>query len=86
MADDLTVAPDSTAVRVALWRAMHVEADPGAPVLDDEIGLQLAGGVTGVELQLVTEFLEELGRPAPVVRGQEHRFDALGRHVAHLPP
>jgi methyltransferase (TIGR00027 family) len=35
-------APDSTAVRVALWRAMHVQVDAPPPVLEDEIGLQLA--------------------------------------------
>lgn len=34
-------APESTAVRVALWRAMHVEVDPPPHVLDDEIGLRL---------------------------------------------
>ena len=36
-----TVLPDSTAVRVALWRAMHVHVDPPPHVLEDEIGLQL---------------------------------------------
>ncbi len=35
------VAPESTAVRVALWRAMHVQVDPPPHVLEDEIGLQL---------------------------------------------
>jgi methyltransferase (TIGR00027 family) len=35
-------APDSTAVRVALWRALHVEIDPPPHVLEDEIGLKLA--------------------------------------------
>jgi methyltransferase (TIGR00027 family) len=35
------VAPDSTAARVALWRALHVEADPPPHVLKDEIGLEL---------------------------------------------
>lgn len=35
------LAPDSTAVRVALWRAMHVESDPPPHVLVDEIGLKL---------------------------------------------
>lgn len=35
-------APDSTAVRVALWRAMHVEIDPPPHVLEDQIGLRLA--------------------------------------------
>src|SRR5205807_1666564 len=40
-AEDLAVVPNSTAVRVALWRAMHVHVDPPPHVLDDEIGLQL---------------------------------------------
>ncbi|MBR8397998.1 class I SAM-dependent methyltransferase [Burkholderia cenocepacia] len=34
-------APDSTAARVALWRALHVELDAPPHVLTDEIGLQL---------------------------------------------
>ena len=42
MANDQTEAPDSTAVRVALWRAMHVQVDPPPHVLEDSIGLQLA--------------------------------------------
>ncbi|MGH3784145.1 MAG: class I SAM-dependent methyltransferase, partial [Pseudonocardiaceae bacterium] len=37
-----TAAPDSTAVRVALWRALHVQVDPPPHVLEDEIGLRLA--------------------------------------------
>jgi len=37
-----TAAADSTAVRVALWRAMHVQVDPPPHVLEDEIGLRLA--------------------------------------------
>lgn len=35
-------APDNTAVRVALWRALHVQFDPPPHVLQDEIGLHLA--------------------------------------------
>jgi methyltransferase (TIGR00027 family) len=42
MAHDQTAAPDSTAVRVALWRALHVLADPPPHVLEDEVGLKLA--------------------------------------------
>jgi len=34
--------PDSTAVRVALWRAMHVLLDPPPHVIEDELGLRLA--------------------------------------------
>ena len=33
--------PDSTAARVALWRALHVELDPPPHILEDTIGLQL---------------------------------------------
>lgn len=36
------MSPDSTAVRVALWRALHVEADPPPHVIEDEVGLRLA--------------------------------------------
>jgi methyltransferase (TIGR00027 family) len=38
----MTPEPDSTAVRTALWRAMHVAVDPPPHVLEDEIGLKLA--------------------------------------------
>lgn len=34
-------AADNTAVRVALWRALHVLADPPPHVLEDELGLAL---------------------------------------------
>ncbi|MGZ3745317.1 MAG: class I SAM-dependent methyltransferase [Pseudobdellovibrionaceae bacterium] len=33
--------PDHTAVRVALWRALHLQVDSLPPVFEDEIGLQL---------------------------------------------
>ena len=36
------MAPDDTAVRVALWRALHVEVDAPPHVLDDQLGLKLA--------------------------------------------
>jgi methyltransferase (TIGR00027 family) len=41
MPDDGNVAPDNTAVRVALWRALHVQVDLPPHVLEDEIGLKL---------------------------------------------
>jgi methyltransferase (TIGR00027 family) len=41
MSDPLDAAPDSTAARVALWRALHVEVDPAPHVLEDEVGLKL---------------------------------------------
>ena len=33
---------ESSAVRVALWRAMHVQIDAPPHVLEDELGLRLA--------------------------------------------
>ncbi|HEY5314040.1 MAG TPA: class I SAM-dependent methyltransferase [Pirellulales bacterium] len=42
MHDQQIAVPDSTAVRVALWRAVHVQVDPPPHVLEDEIGLRLA--------------------------------------------
>jgi methyltransferase (TIGR00027 family) len=42
MADGQTEAAEGSAVRVALWRAIHVQVDPPPHVLEDEIGLQLA--------------------------------------------
>lgn len=38
---DQTPAPDSTAERVALWRALHVQVDAPPHVFEDEIGLKL---------------------------------------------
>ncbi|MFF1909240.1 class I SAM-dependent methyltransferase [Kitasatospora sp. NPDC058218] len=68
--------PDHTAVRVALWRALHVHADAPPHVLDDEIGLKLADpgpnwrergdmtmpGVSGVRASMVARarFVEDL--------------------------
>lgn len=38
---DEVPAPDSTAVRVALWRALHAQIDPLPHVFEDEVGLRL---------------------------------------------
>jgi methyltransferase (TIGR00027 family) len=45
--EEPTGAPDQTAVRVALWRAMHVLVDPPPHVLEDEVGLRLAAPDAG---------------------------------------
>lgn len=34
--------PDNTAVRVALWRALHLETDPPPHVFEDVVGMRLA--------------------------------------------
>jgi methyltransferase (TIGR00027 family) len=36
-----TTEPDNTAVRTALWRALHVQVDAKPSILEDETGLQL---------------------------------------------
>jgi len=38
----MTEEPDSTAIRTALWRAMHLEVDAAPHVFEDRIGLELA--------------------------------------------
>nr|UXE44275.1 hypothetical protein Hi04_10k_c1556_00031 [uncultured bacterium] len=47
MAETLKLEPDSTAVRTALWRALHVEIDAPPHVLEDRVGLQLAAPEAG---------------------------------------
>jgi methyltransferase (TIGR00027 family) len=38
----LEAAPDNTAVRVALWRALHLEFDPPPHIFEDALGVRLA--------------------------------------------
>jgi len=47
MPDPSPPTPEPTAVRVALWRALHVQGDPLPHVLEDEIGLQLVSPAEG---------------------------------------
>ena len=42
MAEKPLPEADNTAVRVALWRALHLEVDAAPPVFVDEVGLRLA--------------------------------------------
>ena len=47
MPEDESIGPEDTAVRVALWRALHVLADAPPPVLDDTVGLRLVDPAPG---------------------------------------
>lgn len=47
MPDKQVAAPDNTAVRTALWRALHVEVDSPPHVFEDEVGLRLAAPEDG---------------------------------------
>lgn len=40
-------APENTAVRVALWRALHVQADAPPHVIEDEVGMKLVAPEDG---------------------------------------
>ncbi|WP_018628964.1 class I SAM-dependent methyltransferase [Niabella aurantiaca] len=42
-----TTKPDNTAVRTALWRALHVQVDAPPLIIEDTIGLQLIAPDTG---------------------------------------
>jgi methyltransferase (TIGR00027 family) len=42
MSHGLVAAPDSSAVRVALWRALHLQVDAKPHILADDVGLSLA--------------------------------------------
>jgi len=42
-----TTAPDNTAVRTALWRALHLQVDPKPYVFEDETGLKLVAPEEG---------------------------------------
>src|ERR1700722_7325490 len=86
MADEQTAAPDSTAVRVALWRAMHVQVDPPPHVLEDEIGLRLAAPDAGwrqrpdMDPQGTPGYRAPLAAPAPTsspARGSSRIWSAI---------
>jgi methyltransferase (TIGR00027 family) len=47
MPDKEIAAADSSAVRVALWRAMHLQIDPQPHVFEDDVGLRLAAPDAG---------------------------------------
>ena len=47
MHDQQGPKPDNTAVRVALWRALHVQDDAPPHVFNDEVGLKLVGPDAG---------------------------------------
>ncbi|PKV76991.1 class I SAM-dependent methyltransferase [Streptomyces sp. TLI_146] len=41
-AREQVAAPDNTAVRTALWRALHLRVDPAPHIVEDEVGLRIA--------------------------------------------
>lgn len=47
MHKDWITQPDKTAVRTALWRALHVQTDSPPYVFEDEVGLKLIASGDG---------------------------------------
>ena len=47
MSPNLAPAPDHTAVRVALWRAMHLQVDAAPHIFEDDLGLRIAAPDAG---------------------------------------
>jgi methyltransferase (TIGR00027 family) len=83
VADEQTAAPDSTAVRVALWRAMHVQADPPPHVLEDEIGLQLAAPDDGWRRRPDMDPRATSGYRAAIVARARFIEDLVAEQAAH---
>jgi methyltransferase (TIGR00027 family) len=82
MPDD-TPVPDSTAVRVALWRALHMQIDPAPHVFEDEWGLRLAGPEEGWQLR--PDMQPELTKPfrASIVARARFVEDLLFERMRH---
>ncbi|MFI0717346.1 class I SAM-dependent methyltransferase [Streptomyces inhibens] len=75
--------PDSTAVRVALWRAMHVQADQPPHVLEDEIGLQLAAPEEGWQRRPDMDSRSTSGFRAAIVARARFIEDLVAEQAGH---
>jgi len=54
------IAPDSTAARTALWRALHLQVDAKPYILEDEIGLKLLAPPAGWQERPDMKFTKRL--------------------------
>ncbi|MEU8781089.1 class I SAM-dependent methyltransferase [Streptomyces sp. NPDC048637] len=83
MADEQNEVPDSTAVRVALWRAMHVQVDPPPHVFEDETGLQLAAPDEGWQRRPDMDPRSTSGFRAAIVARARFIEDLVAEQVGH---
>jgi methyltransferase (TIGR00027 family) len=76
-------APDSTAARTALWRALHVKIDPAPHVLEDEVGLKLLA--PGDDWLARGDMNPQFTRPfrASVVARSRFIEDLIAQQLAH---
>lgn len=54
------IEPDSTAVRTALWRALHLQVDVKPAIIEDEIGLQLLAPPDGWQTRPDMKFTKRI--------------------------
>ncbi|MFF3658734.1 class I SAM-dependent methyltransferase [Streptomyces olivochromogenes] len=83
MADEQSDVPDSTAVRVALWRAMHVRVDSPPHVIEDEIGLRLAAPDEGWRRRPDMDPRGTSGFRAAIVARARFIEDLVAEQVGH---
>ncbi|MFD8004830.1 class I SAM-dependent methyltransferase [Streptomyces mirabilis] len=83
MADEQSDVPDSTAVRVALWRAMHVRVDSPPHVIEDEIGLRLAAPDEGWRLRPDMDPRGTSGFRAAIVARARFIEDLVAEQAGH---
>ncbi|MFB7497557.1 class I SAM-dependent methyltransferase [Streptomyces sp. NPDC056161] len=84
MAEETGATADPTAVRVALWRALHVLADPPPHVLDDEIGLRLADPVENWRARPDMDPQETLVMRASIVARARFVEDLVAERAARV--
>lgn len=85
MADVSKFVPNNTAVRVALWRALHVLSDPPPHVLDDQLGLALVAPDDGWQQRPDMSPFTRPFRASIVARArfvEDHVEEQLARGVA----
>ncbi len=83
MHDKQNTEPDNTAVRVALWRALHVQVDSAPHVLEDEVGLQLAAPEDGWRQRPDMDPEATIGGRASIVARARFIEDLVTEQVGH---
>lgn len=83
MHDKQNTEPDNTAVRVALWRALHVQVDSAPYVLEDEVGLQLAAPEDGWRQRPDMDPEATIGGRASIVARARFIEDLVTEQVGH---
>ncbi|MFD7919434.1 class I SAM-dependent methyltransferase [Streptomyces sp. NPDC059740] len=83
MTDEQHEEPDSTAVRVALWRALHVQVDAPPHVFEDEVGLRLVAPEDGWRRRPDMDPLATRGFRAAIVSRARCVEEMVTERVAH---